>query len=65
MLYIEKPKCPHCKTELETDDTYDLDYDYEGINLRVVGHCPKCDREYQWEESAVCIQWAVTDLREC
>lgn len=61
---IDYPLCPHCKAELELDDTYDMDYDEEGIILRQVGHCPNCDTEYQWERSATCIQWANTDLRE-
>ena len=61
---IEYPLCPHCKTELECDDTYDMDYDEEGITLLQVGHCPKCEREYQWQRSACCIQWANTDLSE-
>ena len=61
---IDYPLCPHCKVELELDDTYDMDYDEEGITLRQVGHCPNCDKEYQWERSATCVQWANTDLRE-
>ena len=63
MVKYVDAKCPHCNAILETDDTYDMDYDYEGIVLQMVGHCPECNREYQWEESAVCVQWAVTDLR--
>ena len=62
-MKIEYPHCPHCNTELECDDTYDMEYDEEGIILRQVGHCSECEREYQWERSAVCIQWANTDLR--
>ena len=64
-MRYENPKCPHCNVEIETDDTYDMDYDYEGICLREVGHCPKCERDFQWERSAVYVQWANTDLREC
>lgn len=63
MVKYENPKCPHCCVTLEVDDTYDMDYDDEGIVLRQVGHCPECEREYQWEKSAVCVQWANTDLR--
>ena len=59
---IENPKCPHCNVELDTDDVYDMEYDYEGIILHKVGHCPECGRDYQWDESATCVQWAVTDL---
>lgn len=63
MVYVENPKCPHCSVALIENDTYDMDYDYEGITLRKVGECPECGREYQWEQSACCIQWANTDLR--
>ena len=62
MAYIENPKCPHCCVELEEDDTYDMSYDEEGIVLLKVGHCPECQRDYQWQRSAVCTQWANTDL---
>ena len=62
-MKIEYPHCPHCNTELELDDTYDMDYDEDGITLRQIGGCPECNRQYQWVRSAVCIQWANTDLR--
>lgn len=58
------PLCPHCKAELEMDDTYDMEYDDEYILLYHIGHCPKCDKEYQWQASAVFTSWANTDLRE-
>jgi hypothetical protein len=58
------PLCPHCNTEIELDDTCDMDYDEEGITLCQVGHCPNCDKEYQWERSAACIRWENADLRE-
>ena len=57
-------KCPICNVDLETDDTYDFEYDYEGIDLRVVGHCPNCERKYPWSEFAECVNWQVADLRE-
>ena len=60
---IAEPKCPHCCVELELDDTYDMDYDDEGIVLYQIGHCPECNRDYQWQKSAVFHQWANTDLR--
>lgn len=60
----ENPKCPHCNAELECDDVYDLSYDSEGMTEYKVGHCPKCDKDFQWQSSAVFIQWANTDLRE-
>ena len=58
------PLCPRCKAELEVDDTYDMEYDSEGITLYVVGYCPSCGRNYQWQDSGVITAWANTDLRE-
>lgn len=46
-------KCPICDVKLEVDDTCDIyfDADFEmTMTLTKVGHCPKCDRNYQWEE---------------
>lgn len=62
---INYPLCPHCSIELECDDTYDMEYDEDGIILYQVGHCPKCEKDYQWRRSARCIQWENTDLGEC
>lgn len=62
---IKNPLCPHCNTELEWIDTYDMEYDEESIVLYQVGHCPKCNKEYQWESSACCVQWENTGLGEC
>lgn len=62
---IIDPLCPHCKTELEYDDTYDMEYNEESITLYQVGHCPKCKKGYQWYTSAYCIEWANSGLREC
>lgn len=44
-------ECPYCKEELEIDESYDLDVEniYKVIN-KVVGHCPSCNKEFQWEE---------------
>ena len=58
-------KCPHCEVEIEEDDTYDMEYDEEGIVLRKVGHCPQCDRDYQWEQSALFHSWSIDNLRLC
>lgn len=44
-------KCPYCKTELEADESYDLSVeDIDVVINRVAGHCPNCNKEYQWEE---------------
>lgn len=41
--------CPKCKTELEIDDTYDYECDGDFFYEKVVGGCPNCGKEYQWE----------------
>jgi endogenous inhibitor of DNA gyrase (YacG/DUF329 family) len=63
---IKTPLCPHCNTAIKCEDTYDIYCDEEeSIILYQVGYCPKCGKDYQWQRSACCIQWANTDLREC
>ena len=59
------PLCPHCKTELERNDTYDMEFDEDRIVLYQIGHCPKCKKDYQWQSSACCVQWENTGLGEC
>lgn len=61
-MIIDKPKCPHCSVPLEETDIYDIEYDIEQLVLNKVGLCPECKRDYQWTESAVCTNWAVTNL---
>ena len=44
-------KCSYCKEELKIDESYE--FGIEGTDMvidRVVGHCPNCNKEYQWEE---------------
>ena len=43
-------KCPHCNVEIETDDRIDIDIDDDHVECKMVGHCPTCDRNYQWFE---------------
>ena len=43
-------ECPYCKEELEIDESYDLSIEDDYVSNRVAGHCPNCDKEYQWEE---------------
>ena len=43
-------KCPFCKEELEIDESYDLSVEDNYVVNRVAGHCPCCDKEFQWEE---------------
>ena len=45
-------KCPYCKEELVTDKSYDIDIvDINTVINILVGHCPNCDKKFQWEES--------------
>ena len=62
MMYIENPHCPHCNCELIEMDTYSFEYSVESLVLHKLGECPECGREYQWEQSATCVQWANTNL---
>ena len=44
-------KCPHCNEVLEEDDCFDMDLISDSVIRReLVGHCPECNREYQWTE---------------
>lgn len=61
---IEHPFCPNCGRLLECDDTYDVEYNEEGIILYQVGHCPRCGKDYQWRHSAACVHWKNTDISE-
>ena len=49
---MEDVKCPHCNIELVEDDTYRQSID-ENCGMVAtfykMGHCPECDRQYQWE----------------
>lgn len=58
-----KLKCPHCEVEIEWDDTIDINYDDDCITLNQVGHCPECDRDYQWEKSALFHSWSIDNFR--
>ena len=60
---MNNPICPHCCVELSHDDTFDMEYDSEGIVLYSVGHCPSCKRDYQWQASAVIKNWKIDSLR--
>lgn len=42
-------KCTKCKMELEIDETYDYENDEYFIIEKVIGYCPKCEKEYRWE----------------
>ena len=44
-------KCPKCDYELEIDDCYDTETCDDWFVERIVGHCPICDKDYQWERN--------------
>lgn len=41
-------KCPHCNEFIEADDRIDIDIDGDYVECKMIGHCPTCDRNYQW-----------------
>ena len=46
------PRCDHCYTKLQVDESYDVQFEGEDGRYRdkVYGHCPKCEAQYQWDE---------------
>ena len=56
-------KCTKCKTELEIDEVRDCEYDEDFIVEKVVGYCPKCEKEYRWE--LVYKYYKEQNLMEC
>ena len=42
--------CPICGADLNVIDTFDIDESVNNIFLLKVGECPKCKKEYTWEE---------------
>ena len=48
---IKIAECPYCKEELKIDESYEIDVeDIDEVTNRVTGHCPNCNKEFQWEE---------------
>lgn len=43
-------KCEECGVELHEDDCYDTIFKDQEIILLMIGHCPKCEQEYEWEK---------------
>lgn len=43
-------ECLNCKTELEFDDTVDTWADEEIVEMKNIGHCPKCKKKYKWTD---------------
>lgn len=42
--------CPHCGEELIQDECYDTNFEGEYIANYIAGHCPTCEKEFQWVE---------------
>ena len=59
---IAEPTCPNCGDTLEEDDHYDTTTSSNWTEHHIVGHCPTCDKEYQW--NTVFLLAGVSDLRE-
>ena len=49
MNEYEMPKCT-CGEELEFDDDTDLYCDGSLLTMASYGHCPKCEKEYRWND---------------
>ena len=45
-----EPRCPHCQVEIELDDCIDENETEDGLVKKCVGTCPKCKRDFYWEE---------------
>ena len=41
--------CLKCETELEIDETCDYESNGDFIIEKVIGYCPKCEKEYRWK----------------
>ena len=60
-------KCPMCNVELIEDDTYNSSIDENfgmTASFNKVGHCPKCEKEYQWSVCYDLENPLVQDLSE-
>ena len=44
-------KCPHCHTTLYEDYGVEMEIQDDYVVRTVIGYCPNCSKEYQWEEN--------------
>lgn len=44
-------KCPHCNTILYEDYGAGMELHDDYVTRTVIGYCPECSKEYQWEEN--------------
>ena len=42
--------CSNCGAELEQDECYDTNFEGSFIANYIAGHCPNCNKEFQWVE---------------
>ena len=52
----EMPKCT-CGEELEFDDDIDLCCDESLLTMVSYGHCPRCEKEYRWNDCYLLSYW--------
>ncbi len=44
------PICGICEVDLEFDNTLDMWADEDLVEMKNVGHCPKCGKKYKWRD---------------
>lgn len=40
--------CPYCIRPLQWDDTIDYDIGIDYADIKEMGHCPKCGKNFHW-----------------
>ena len=50
MSYDYELKCPKCGGIIKQDDTYDINDGEYYVVYYCVGHCTKCEANFQWQE---------------
>ena len=49
IIHLYQPKCIYCGTLLTIDDSVDLCVESNKYIDYLVGHCPRCDKNYSWK----------------
>ena len=57
-------KCPKCGGIIEHDDTYDTGYGEDYLVNYCIGHCIKCNAEFEWHEEFKMIFEGVKKFEE-
>ena len=55
--------CPKCNYELDVLDMYDVEHGNDWHVEYLVGECPICKKEYQWERNSKF--YNEDNLKEC